>query len=80
MCKWNWFSFKAPSYRAFLNLYFNALIGTLKIHFELKPTLKTFNISIGKQYFFSIYLLENYLSSLVNVMQVLTETQIRNAP
>ena len=56
------------------------LIGTPKFHFELKPTLKTFNISIGKPYFFSIYLLENLMSSLVIVMQVLTGIQIRNAP
>ena len=38
-------------------------IGTLKIHFELKPTLKTFNVSIKKLYFFSISLLENLMSS-----------------
>ena len=56
------------------------LIGTLKISFELKPTLKNFNVSLKKPYFFSISLLENLMSSLVTVMQVLTATQIGNAP
>ena len=55
------------------------LIGTLKIHFEFSPTLKTFNISMEKPYYFSIYLLENLMSSLVTVIQVLTGTHIRNA-
>ena len=32
-----------------------------------------------KRYYFSIYLLENLMSNLVTVMQVLTGTQIRNA-
>ena len=32
-----------------------------------------------KPHYFSIYLLENLMSSLVIVMQVLTGTQIRNA-
>ena len=32
-----------------------------------------------KPYYFSIYLLESLMSSLVTVMQVLTGTQIRNA-
>ena len=27
------------------------LIGVFKVHFELKPTLKTFNISLGISYF-----------------------------
>ena len=35
------------------------LIGSLKIDFEINPTLKTFNISMEKPYHFSIYLLEN---------------------
>ena len=47
--------------------------------FEINSTLKTFNISMEKPYYFSIYLLENLMSSLVIVMQVLTGTQIRNA-
>ena len=55
------------------------LIGVLKIHFEHKSTLKTFIISLGKP-FFSIYLLENLISCLVIVMQVLIGWQIRNAP
>ena len=55
------------------------LIGVLKIHFEHKFTLKTFIISLGKP-FFSIYLLENLISCLVIVMQVLIGWQIRNAP
>ena len=41
------------------------LIGVFRTHFELKRTLKTFNFRIGKPYFFSIYLLENLMSSLV---------------
>ena len=45
-------------------------IGTLKIYFELRPTLKTFNVSIKKPYFFSIYLLENLISGLVIIIQV----------
>ena len=56
------------------------LTGTLKTYFELNPTLKTFDISIGKQYFYSIYILENLMSSLVIVMQVSNAMQIRNAP
>ena len=55
------------------------LIGIFKIHFELNPTLKTFNISMGKQYFYSIYLLEKLMSSLVIFMQVSNAMQIRNA-
>ena len=55
------------------------LIGTLKIHFEPKPTLKTFNISMERPYYFSFYLLEDLKSSLVTVMQILTGTHIRNA-
>ena len=55
------------------------MIGTLKIDFEMNPTLKTFNISMEKPYYFSIYLLEDLMSSLVTVMQVLAGTQIRNA-
>ena len=45
----------------------------------MNPTLKTFNISMEKPYYFSIYLLEDLMSSLVTVMQVLTGRQIRNA-
>ena len=52
------------------------LIGTLEIHFELNPTLKAFNKGMGMAQFFSIYLLENLMSSLVIVMQVRTTTQI----
>ena len=55
------------------------LIGVLKIHFEHKSTLKTFIISLRKP-FFSIYLLENLISCLVIVLQVLIGWQIRNAP
>ena len=55
------------------------LIGTLKIDFEMNPTLKNFKISMEKPYYFSIYLLEDLMSSLVTVMQVLAGTQIRNA-
>ena len=55
------------------------MIGTLKIDFEINPTLKTFNINMEKQLYFSIYLLESLISSLVIVMQVLAGTYFRNA-
>ena len=50
------------------------MIGTLKIDFEINPTLKTFNLNMEKQLYFSIYLLESLISSLVIVMQVLVGT------
>ena len=64
----------------FSNFTSTPFIGVFKINFQLKLTLKAFNISIRKPYFFSISLLENLMLSLVTVLQVLTATQIRNAP
>ena len=55
------------------------MIGTLKIDFEINLTLKTFNKSIEKSYYCSIYLLQNLMSSLVTAMQVLAGTQNRIA-
>ena len=58
------------------DLFSTPLIGIFKINGEHKLTLKIFNISMEKRYFFSNDILENFSSSFVIVMLVLTRTQI----